>query len=161
MKQKTLNRLLRRFYRMPLHNIDTDIFVESSKESKLGDICVDYLNRVGYKYRGTVSLSVLGEFLLITLRDTKNIEDRELALRIFDRTVRKQKISFVAPKTETYETAIKIIDMDSRVEQTDALHYALAVQEKANAFVTFDQKLVGNRTLEKEFGVKIIHPENL
>jgi hypothetical protein len=33
--------------------------------------------------------------------------------------------------------------------------------KNADSFVTFDQKLTGNKTLEKEFGVRIIHPENL
>ena len=103
----------------------------------------------------------MGEFLLITIRDTKNPEDRELAFRIFDRILKKQKIGFITPEIEAYETTLKIIRADSRIEQTDALHYALAVQEKADTFVTFDQKMVGNIRLEKEFGVKIIHPENL
>ena len=137
------------------------IFVEAIRETKLGNICTDYINRIGYKYRGTVSLSVLGEFLLITIRDTKNPEDRELAFRIFDRILKKQKIGFITPEIEAYETTLKIIRADSRIEQTDALHYALAVQEKADTFVTFDQKMAGNIRLEKEFGVKIIHPENL
>lgn len=78
------------------------------------------------------------------------MEDRELAFRIFDRTVKKQRISFVTPKTEAYETARKIIQRDSRIEQTDALHYAIAVQEKASAFAAFDGKMVGNRVLEAE-----------
>jgi len=161
MKPKTLQKILRRFDVLPLHHIDTDIFIESDKETKLGDICASYLNKVGYKYRGTVSLSVLGEFLLITLRDTEKPEDKELAIRIFDRMIRKRKIRFVTPATEAYETAVKVIKLDSRIENTDALHYAIAVQEKSNAFVTFDGKMVGNKILEKEFGVKIIPPENL
>lgn len=99
--------------------------------------------------------------MLITLRDAKEHEDKELAFRAFDHILRKQRIGFITPKIEAYETSIKVIRVDSRVEQTDALHYSLAVQENANAFVTFDKKMTGNKTLEMEFGVKIIHPENL
>ena len=84
-----------------------------------------------------------------------------LAFRIFDRIVKKRKIGFATPTTQTYETAVKIIRLDSRIEKTDALHYATAIHDKANVFVTFDKKMVGNRTLEKEFDVKIIQPENL
>jgi predicted nucleic acid-binding protein len=75
--------------------------------------------------------------------------------------IKKRKIGFVTPRIEAYETSIKIINLDSRIEETDALHYAIAVQEKANAFVTFDEKMVGNKTLEEGFNVKIVHPENL
>ena len=161
MKRKTFLKLERRFLALPLHHIDTAIFIESDKETKLGDICAEYLNKVGYKYRGAISLSVLGEFLLVTLRDAKTSEDRELALRIFDHIIKKRKIHFATPKIEAYETAVKVIDLDSRIEKTDALHYAIAVQEKARAFVTLDEKMVESRTLENKFDVKIIHPENL
>ncbi len=161
MKPKILRKILRRFEILPLHHIDTDIIIEAGKDTKLGNICIDYMNRIGYKYRGVISLSVLGEFLLVILRDMKKLEDKELILRAFDRTIKKQKIGFAAPKPETYQIVSRVISLDSRIEPTDALHYALAVQEKAGAFVTFDQKMVENRTLEKEFGVKIIHPENL
>ena len=161
MKAKTLERILRRFQKLPLHHIDTGILIEAGKDTELGNICIDYMNRVGYKYRGTISLSVLGEFLLVILRDMEKPEGKELVLRAFDRTIRKQKIDFATPEAEAYEIAGKIIHLDPRIEKTDALHYALAVQEKANTFVTFDQKMVGNRSLEREFGVKIIHPKNL
>lgn len=71
MKRKTFLKLQREFEILPSHHMDTAIFIESDKETKLGDICSDYLNRVGYKYRGVVSLSVLGEFLLITFKRYK------------------------------------------------------------------------------------------
>jgi hypothetical protein len=61
MKQKTLEKIIRKFEILPLHHIDTNIFIEADKETKLGDACASYLNRIGYKYRGIISLSVLGE----------------------------------------------------------------------------------------------------
>jgi len=47
------------------------------------------------------------------------------------------------------------------VEDVDAIHLANCIQDKATAFVTFDEQLVGNLRLEKEFNIKILHPERL
>lgn len=161
MKEKTFLKLQKRFLALPLHHIDTDVLIESLKETKLGDICSEYLNKIGYKYRGVISLSVLGEFLLITIRDNDTIEQKEFALRVFDRLIAKRKIRFSTPSIETYNTTSNIINLDSRIEPSDALHYATAVKDKANTFVSFDEKMVDNKTLENAFGVKIIHPEDL
>lgn len=62
MKPKTMRKILRRFQRLPLHHIDTNILVESGKETKFGNIFAAYLNRVGYKYNGVLCSSVLDVF---------------------------------------------------------------------------------------------------
>ncbi len=161
MKRKTDERLEREFLALPLHHIDTDVIIESIKGTKLGEICSDYLNRVGYKYRGTISLSVLGEFLLVTLRDEETIEDKELNIRSLNTLIKKRKIQFLSALKSTYQTTVKIMELDTRIEPTDALNYALAVQENANNFVSLDEKMICNTTLENVFGVKIKHPSQL
>lgn len=55
----------------------------------------------------------------------------------------------------------RIKEIDSRVEDIDAIHLANCIQDKGNTFVTFDGKLVENRKLENEFKVKIMHPKDL
>ena len=161
MKEKTLLKLERKFLALPMHHIDTDVLIESLKETKLGDICSEYLNKVGYKYRGVISLSVLGEFLLIIIRDNETIEQKEIALRALDRLIEKRKVSFSTPTIETFNIAKDIFNLDSRIEPADALHYATSIKDNANTFVTFDGKMERNKTLENAFGVKIIHPGNL
>jgi len=91
MKPKTLKKLLRRFQRLPLHHIDTNVIVEALKDTKLGNICPGYLNRVGYKYRGVLSSSVLGEFLLHVLKDIKESEERKFMLNFIDKISKKSK----------------------------------------------------------------------
>ncbi|HLD83927.1 MAG TPA: hypothetical protein VI979_03695 [archaeon] len=161
MQAKTAEAIAKRFETLPRHHIDTAIFFESQKGTKLGDFCASYLNRVGYKYRGEIALSVLGEFLLVTLRDITQPENREMMLRIFDQILRKRKIDFAVAGHDAYQTALKVMELDPRIEGTDALNYAVAVENNADSFVTLDEKLLCHKTLEKEFGVKIIHPVKL
>jgi len=161
MQKKTEERLEREFLVLPLHHIDTDVITESAKGTKLGDICLDYLNRVGYKYRGTLSLPVLGEFLLITIRDNETVEKKELAVKSLDTLIQKRKIKFFTPLKSTYLTAYEVMNSDTRIEPTDAINYAMAVQENADTFVSFDEKLLDNPTLENVFGVKVLHPKDL
>lgn len=161
MKPKTLERILRRFEMLPLHFIDTNIVFEANNETKLGDQCSAYLNKVGYKYRGVLSLSVIGEFFLITLRDIQEPSEKYLLFNFVDSLIRKRKIKFSTLKYDSIKTLGKIKEIDSRVEDADAIHLANCIQDKGNTFVTIDEKLVGNKKLENEFKIKIMHPKDL
>ena len=161
MQKKTEEKLQREFLSMPLHHIDTNVIIEAIEETKSGESCSDYLNRVGYKYRGTISLPVLGEFLLVTLREKKPVEDKEFDLRRLNAIINKSRIQLLSPLKSSYQTADKIMEIDTRIEPTDALNYSMAVQENADAFVSLDGKLILNATLENAFGVAIKHPSQL
>ncbi len=158
MEKKTKERLERKFLALPLHHIDTNILIESFEETKFGVISSNYLNKIGYNYRGRISLSALGEFLLIVLRDYVSVE-RELTIRKLYDLLGKRKITFLTPTKTTFNIATKVMELDFRIEPTDALHYATAVQENAKSFVTLDKILLENYIIENEFGVKIKHPE--
>lgn len=161
METKTLDKIMRRFEILPLHFIDTDIIFEANNETKLGDQCSDYLNRIGYNYRGVISLSVIGEFFTIVFRDVQNHGERQVMFNFVDTFIKKRKIRFSTLRRDSFRIVDKIKEIDSRVEDTDAIHLANCVQDKGNTFVTFDEKLVENRKLEDEFTIKIIHPKNL
>ena len=161
MLRKTYKKLQRRFERLPLHHIDTDILIEALKETKLGNQCSDYLNRIGYKYRGVLSLSIIGEFFLVTFRDVKEQSIRDSGFEFIDRFIRRKKVGFSSLKYENFRIIDKIKEIDSRIEDTDAVHLANCIQDKGDIFVTFDEKLVENSRLGKEFNMKLIHPESL
>jgi len=160
MKEKTLQKLQKRFQALPLHFIDTDIFFEANCNTKLGDQCSAYLNKVGYNYRGVIPLSVMGEYFLITFRD-KTQEGRYLLFNFLDILVEKRKIKFSVLKYDSIKIVGKIKELDSRIEDTDAIHLANCIQDNGNTFVTFDEKLAENKRIENEFGIKIMHPEDL
>ncbi len=161
MQKKTRERLERKFSALPLHFIDTDIIFEANNDTKLGNQCSDYLNRVGYNYRGVLPLSVIGEFFLITFRDVQDSTEKDMLFRSIDNIIKKRKIEFSVLKHEGLSHINKIKETDYHVEDTDAIHLANCIQDKGDTFVTFDEKLVDNRELEKEFDIKIMHPKRL
>ena len=63
MKDKTKEKYERWAESLPLHHIDTSVILENPKTIN-GRFCTKYLQRVGYKYRGVLSLPVLGELFL-------------------------------------------------------------------------------------------------
>ncbi|MBI2583969.1 MAG: PIN domain-containing protein [Candidatus Aenigmarchaeota archaeon] len=146
---------------MPLHFIDTGILFEANKDTGLGNQCSDYLNRVGYKYRGIAPLSVIGEFFMVTFRDVEKSEERHLLFSFMDNLIKRRKIRFSALRHDSIRLVDGIKETDSRVEDTDAIHLANCIQDNGDTFVTFDKKLLENVRLENEFKVKIIHPGDL
>ena len=67
MLNKTFNKLVNRENKKPLHCIDTSVFLESTFDTKIGEICKTHLNNMGKGkfFRGIMPLSVLGEINLI------------------------------------------------------------------------------------------------
>ncbi|MBI2084061.1 MAG: PIN domain-containing protein [Candidatus Aenigmarchaeota archaeon] len=162
MKEKTFEKLTRKWLSKPSHVIDTNVLIETLIETKLGDKCADYLNRLKIKYRGYIPSSVLGEYFLIIFYDEK-IEEKhkQRAFKFLEDLIKHRKILPLVPDREAFKLVEEIQNTEREVEDTDALHYATAVINNAKVFVTLDTKMLQSRTLGKEFGVSILSPENL
>ncbi len=155
MKTKTLERIRRRFERLPLHHIDTSIILEDPKSDD-GRYCERYLHLVGYKYRGVFSLPMLGE-LFLKIMSLGNEDDKSVALEFTKTIIQNKRIKFYTPKN--IEDIITRLE-DKRLEHTDKSIFACAVEDAALTLVTLDRKLIGNSRLEA-FGIKIKHPKEL
>lgn len=77
MKPKTLEKILKRFQRLPLHHIDASIFLEPEKTEN-GRDCRRYLQKVGYNYRGKISFPALSELFVTILRLPKYDDKHDL-----------------------------------------------------------------------------------
>jgi predicted nucleic acid-binding protein len=161
MKPKTKARILRRELAKPLHHIDSCVFLESTSETREGYLCKDYLNRVGIKYRGIFSMSVVGEIVCKIFSEVKTKELKDSALLLLRYLVGAKTIGTFWPSFDTLNTAGVVKETDSRVEPLDALHLSCAIAGKANTFVTTDRTLIHNRSLETKFGIRILHPREL
>ncbi|PKP58729.1 MAG: hypothetical protein CVT88_06815 [Candidatus Altiarchaeales archaeon HGW-Altiarchaeales-1] len=161
MKKKTMDRLERKWLNLPLHHIDACVILEALIKHKGYEDCENYLNRVGYKYIGDLSIFALGEIVMTSIRKfEKEMEYNESSL-IIARLIDKRKIGFSSPQFKTYDIVKKIKAIESRVEPMDALNLATAITENADVFVTLDGTLLENKKLEKEFEIKIKHPADL
>ena len=65
------------------------------------------------------------------------------------------------PVHHIHPIAMKLTEIDSRLDPTDIDIVACAVENDALNLVTIDKKLVGNKSVEEEFGLRITHPKEL
>jgi predicted nucleic acid-binding protein len=144
----------------PLHFIDTSVILEAfSEDGKYREECKSYLNTAGYKFIGFLSLSVLGEILVVI--NNREKEAKELFIGWLHHIIKRKKIKLIVPRFEVLEIIKRLKEADYKIEFVDALHLSTAIENNANAFVTLDEKLVGNIKIEKEFKIKILHPKQI
>jgi len=159
MKPKTLEKILRRFQRLPLHGIDSSIILEAFDEkSKFRESCKNYLNKIGYNFRGILPISVVGEVFVIIETDMVDKIEKEIFFQFFDSLVKKRKIGFSVPKKTTFQTAEKVKELENRIGATDVLNLSIAIDEGMNVFVTLDKDMLHNKQFKKEFGIEIKAP---
>jgi len=162
MKPKTLEKLIRRFTRLPSHYIDSSVILGAFLEDeKFREECKNYLNRVGYNYRGFLAVSVTGEIFMILNKRIDNETGREIFFSFFDKLVGRRKMEFIGADFEVYKKIDEIKEVSYKIEPLDALHLAIAINNKAGVFVTLDEKLLHNREIESKFNIKILHPKEL
>ena len=160
MKEKTRLKLERRWLSLPAHHIDASVILGAFLENdEFNKECTDYLNKVGYKYRGCISTSVIGEIFMVLKDRIPDAADREFFFRFFDRLVEKNQITFSGMLFGIYEKALELRNNIYNIEPLDALHLSNAVVRKANAFVTLDEKLI-NSKIKSLFGITIVHSKD-
>ena len=158
MLEKVKEKLERRLLILPLHHIDTSVILEPEKTHN-GRFCKKYLQRLGYNYRGRLSLPVTGE-LFIKISSLINIQDRQIAFEIITDLIKARKIDFYVPETISSNIQ-KIMSLDTRIKPTDAEILACAVEDNAKTLVTLDKILINNKAIENNFKLKIMHPKEL
>ena len=161
MKEKTRLKLEKRWLNLSLHHIDASVILGAFLENdEFNKECTDYLNKVGYKYRGCIPTSVIGEIFMVLKELIPDATGREFFFRFFDRLVEKNQITFSGMLFEIYEMALELRNNIYNIDPLDALHLANAVMRKANAFVTLDEKLIKSR-IKSLFGITIIHSKDV
>ncbi|MBI2547227.1 MAG: PIN domain-containing protein [Candidatus Aenigmarchaeota archaeon] len=159
MKPKTLEKIMRRFQKLPLHCIDSSIILEAFDEkSKFRESCKNYLNKIGYNFRGILPISVIGEIFTIIETDIADKTQKEIFFQFFDSLVKNRKIGFAVPKKTTFQTAEKAKELENRIGATDVLNLSIAIDNEVNVFVTLDADMIHNKQLEKEFDIQTKAP---
>ena len=159
MKHKTVEKLIKRLTKLSSVHLDTSILLESGNTED-GYYCKKLLNIVGTKYRGKLSLIVLGE-LFLDIFSLEDYSERQDSMEFIHSLIKKKKIEYGTIAKTIDEVATKIKSIDSRTDQADRLILACASEDKSDYLVTLDRKLIGNEKLEKELNIKIRHPKDL
>lgn len=142
----------------PIHHIDTSIILESEKTID-GRFCRRYLLKLPHNYQGVFSSPVLSE-LFIRVFSLKDSESRHAFLDILSNLKENGKIEIYMPQN-IGRLLIRIKEIDSRLDPADIEIVACAIENNAMNLVTLDRNLTGNKAIEREFGLKILHPKEL
>lgn len=143
---------------LPKHHIDTSIIIEPERTAN-GRYCRKYIQRLDYNYRGTLSSPVLSE-LMISMLKLRDTQKRHAFLDVLENLVQTRKVEFYVP-VDIHEISIQIKEADDRIDPTDVDIIACAVENRASNLVTLDKKLIGNKSVERRFNLRIVHPKDL
>jgi len=143
---------------MQKHHIDTSIVLEP-ETTENGKLCGRYFNKIKSSYNGVLSLPVLGE-LMLTLLQTSNYDDRTDFQEFLFHLIKVHGIEFYVSRDIGKITG-RIREIDARIDPVDLDILSCAIEDKAECLVTLDTKLIGNRKIEREFNIRIMHPRSL
>lgn len=145
------------FHALPLHHIDTSIFLESH-DTEIGRLCQKYFQRVGYNYHGQAPTPVLAELMLAVLQ-TQKYDDRQDLVEWLTDTFRVRSIDSYVPSNIGARIE-EVRRFDRRLHPTDMQIVACAIEAKAT-LITIDSDLLQSHKLQEHFGLRIMHPKEL
>ena len=136
---------------IPLHYTDSCIFLEvfSKARNNKSNECQSYLYNVGRSHNGIISILSLGEISKSYLMEFKQIKNLELSFDKLKEDLLKP-FQLASPQFEDYGLALELNKIDHNLEPADALHIAMAINNKAKFFVTLGEKdLISNEKFVK------------
>lgn len=135
---------------MPLHYTDSCIFLElfSNVKGNKSRLVRAYLYDIGRKYSVMISNLNLGE-ISKELNKIEKDADRTMAFHKINDIVKTIEIS--SPQFADYTLALELKSVYYKLEPADALHLAMAINNKASIFTTLGEKELANNEQVKEF----------
>ncbi len=116
---------------LPLHYPDSCIFIElfSNEKENKKQLVRTYLYNVGRKYDVIVSNLTYGEIYRALMKMFDKDQEREMAFHKINDVLRQ--IDICSSQFEDYELSLKFKDVDYKLEPSDALHLAMAINNKS------------------------------
>ena len=139
-----------------LHHIDTSIILED-KTNEDGFYCKKYLDLVGYKYKGVLSLPILSE-LMLKLLNLKELTEKYDFIESLNSLIKNKKIGIIGINATEY-IVIDIKEKYPQITPNDRLIIATTIAYNIKTLVTLDNKLLRNKQILEEFDIKIVHPK--
>ncbi len=161
MEPKKQRELERRQEALPFHYIDACILTEMLLKQNRRGACISYLNKFPNYQKGSISTVSMGEVITTLLTKLENMNVKITALELLDSCISARRIRIMPPASDVLAYARSIQEIDSRIDTTDAINLACAIENEAKVFVTFDEDLLNNDKLERAFKIKIREPSML
>lgn len=161
MEPKKQKQIEKRDGAKPFHHIDACILTELLLKQPRQRECIRYLNKLQNYLKGELSVLSIGEITTAVLSKLGNMTLKMDAFELLDFTIERNRLDILVPTNDTMALVHAIQDVDSRVEGTDAINLACAIENEADVFVTFDETLLNNEKLERTFKIRIREPSTL
>ncbi len=145
----------------PFHHIDACILTEVLLDQPRSRESARYINKLERYFRSAISTLAVGEIATALIKKEKIKPAREECFKMLENFVLQNKVDIFVPVSEVLSLAQAIQNSDSRIDASDATNLACAIVDGADAYVTFDRKLLNNETLERMFKIRIKEPSML
>ena len=124
---------------IPSHYADSCIFLElfSEKRGNKARLCRAYIYDIDKKYKVIISSLTLGEILKF-LSGLEGDMERVMAFHKINDIIKNAEVT--SPQFEDYKIAQELHNIDYKIEPSDALHVAIAINKKAKVFATLGER---------------------
>lgn len=169
MKNKKLKKLRDRIASKPYHHIDACVVLGAViTDERFRVPCKDYLDRIGNKYRGAISVVSFGEIYTKVFEEySQIIEDkdtRKSVMEFIEKLILDGKVELCRINDDDLCEYNKLRHIDRMVHTPELLSIAVAIREKASVFITIDRDILksdGLRTYLKSFNLNISKPKGI
>jgi|SRR3989344_4423539 len=144
---------------LPLQYPDSCVFIElfSNEKKSRKQIAQAYIYDIDRKYNVVISNLTCGEIYRSLMKMFDKDQEREMAFHKINDILRQ--VDICSSQFEDYELSLELKNVDYKLEPADALHLAMAINRKSQAFITLgERELVANEKVVefcKRKGLKI------
>lgn len=143
------------------HHLDASVYLKAVEDEIGGDYVLreSYLSKLGRTFGCTVSIHILGEIVHVTCRDSKDKTTRDRFLSLVGDFIRKQNIEIITISEDDIKLFHELRELDYKSDEPELLALAVAIDKKADVFMTFDEDLLSSAPVFKQkYGIKVRKP---
>ena len=133
---------------LPLQYPDSCVFIElfSNEKKSKKQLAQTYIYNIDKKYNVIISNLTCGEVYRSLMKMFDKDQEREMAFHKVNDILKHVEIC--SSQFEDYELALELKKIDYKLEPADALHLAMAINRKSQAFITIgERELVNNERI--------------
>ena len=143
------------------HQIDASVYLRVLEDEIKGnyELKSNYLSKLGRTFGCGISIHILGEIVNVICRESKNKILRDQTLIVLGDFLKKQNIKILTISKDDIKLFYEVRELDYKSDEPELLALAIAINKKADVFMTFDENLLNSAPLFKQkYGIKVRKP---
>lgn len=143
------------------HQLDASVYLKAIEDEIKGEYTLrsNYVSKLGRTYGCSIAIHILGEITHVICRDSKDKTTRDRFLALLGDFIKKQNIKIITILEEDIKLFHDLRELDYKSDEPELLALAIAIREKADVFMTFDEDLLHSSPIFKQkYGIKVRKP---